>query len=125
MKFEHGNTAHLGRKKRGVSGRRRTIDLLDRMLTMDGNQDKFMQSIQKKFTEDPLKFWKTYVMPVLPSLSKNPKQEEQFSIMTDEERLQEITTLFNGVRKRVAAPPAEDEQEVGTSDWESTSDTGV
>ena len=62
-KFQIGNTFGGGR---GVSGRRKTLDELDKMLSKEGNVKKFAHALQEGFDKDPLKFWKTYVLPVLP-----------------------------------------------------------
>lgn len=107
-KFQIGNT--LG-KGRGVSGRRKTLDVMDKMLSLDGNQEKFRKDLQDEFNKGPLKFWKRYVMPVLPPMTKDPRLEEELAY-TDEERLREITAIFNIARKRVVKQAAEDDSEV-------------
>lgn len=107
-KFQIGNT--LG-KGRGVSGRRKTLDVMDKMLALAGNQEKFRKSLQEAFNKNPLIFWKKYVMPVLPPMTKDPKLEEELAY-TDEERLREITAIFNTARKRVIKQAVEDDSGV-------------
>lgn len=107
-KFAAGNT--LG-KGRGVSGRRKTLDIMDKMLSLSKNEKKFGEALQEKFDTDPVKFWKVYVMPVLPSLARDPELEEKLAY-TNEERLREIAALFNGARKRLAKQAPEDDSVV-------------
>ena len=107
-KFQMGNT--LG-KGRGVSGRRKCLDTLDKMLAKEGNQDKYMAALQEGFNKDPLKFVHKFVVPVMPLFARDPKLEEELAY-TDEERLREIVTLFNRARKRVVKQSAEDDSGV-------------
>ncbi len=104
-RFKPGNTLGVGR---GVSGRRKTLDIMDKMLSMEGNQKKLMIRFQEIFDKDPAKFWKTFALPVLPPMTKNPELEEELAY-TDEERLREITTIFNGARKRQTKQTVEDD----------------
>ncbi len=113
-RFQPGNT--LG-KGRGVSGRRKTLDIMDKMLSMAGNQKKLMDDFQKLFDKSPAKFWKTFALPVLPPMTKDPRLEEDLAY-TDEERLREITTLFNGARKRQVKQAVEDDSEVESGGFE-------
>ena len=62
---------------------------MDKMLALSGNQEKFRKDLQDEFNKGPLKFRKKYVMPVLPSLARDPELEEKLAY-TNEERLQEI-----------------------------------
>ena len=107
-KFAIGNKPPANRKTRGVSGRRKTLDLMDKMLAKADNQTIFEEALQEAFEKNPVKFWKTYVMPVLPSLAKDPELEEKLAY-TDEKRLSEITTIFNIARKRLAGQAAKDD----------------
>jgi len=114
------NTDHLfktGNKLggiRGVSGRRKTLDVLDTMLSKQGNLTKFQDALQAKFDDDPVYFWKVYVMPVLPQNATNPKEEEDYSMMTNDERLQRLDAIFNGVRKRISKSDSNGSVKVGT-----------
>ena len=50
--FNIGNTLGRGR---GVSGRRKTLDELDKMLSKEGDVKKLAHAIQKEFNKDPVK----------------------------------------------------------------------
>ncbi len=117
-KFAIGNKPPADRKTRGVCGRRKAIDVMDVMLSKAGNQKKLLDDFQRIFDLGPASFFKKYAMPVLPPLTKNPKQEEEFAQMTDEERLQGITAILGGVRKRIARQVAEDDSQVESSGFE-------
>ncbi len=108
-KFATGNKPPANRKTRGVSGRRKTLDSLDMLMAKAGNQEKYLNACQVAFDCDPLKFVHKYVVPLMPLFAKNPKLEEELAQMTDEERLQGITTILGAVRKRVARQVAEDD----------------
>lgn len=105
-KFQIGNT--LG-KGRGVSGRRKCLDTLDKMLAMEGNQNKYMEALQEGFNKDPLKFVHKYVVPVMPLFARDPKFEEILAQMTDEERLQGIDAILAAVRKRITGQVVKDD----------------
>ena len=113
-KFQIGNT--LG-KGRGVSGRRKTLDTLDKMLAKEGNQVKFMIACQEAFDKNPLTFVHKYVTPVMPLFAKDPKHEEKMAY-TDEERLQQIDAILGRARKRIAGQVAENDSEVESSSIE-------
>ncbi len=50
-KFKIGNTLGRGR---GVSGRRKTLDELDKTLSKEGNVKRFADAIQKEFNKRTL-----------------------------------------------------------------------
>ncbi len=113
-KFAAGNT--LG-KGRGVSGRRKTLDIMDKMLSLAGNQEKLRDDWQKIFDEGPAKFWLKYAKDVLPPMTKDPKGEEE-KAYTDEERLREFDAILAGARKRINRQAVEDDSEVESSSIE-------
>lgn len=108
-KFAIGNKPPADRKTRGVCGRRKTLDTLDKLMAKEGNQEKYMAACQVSFDEDPLKFVHKYVVPLMPLFAKNPKLEEELSQMTDAERLQGIDEILTAVRKRIAGQVAKDD----------------
>ncbi len=61
--FKPGNPGGPGR---GLGGRTKTLNALDKMLSKAGNMKKFEQALQDRFNEDPLEFWHKYVLPVIP-----------------------------------------------------------
>ena len=113
-KFAIGN--NLG-KGRGVSGRRKCLDTLDKMLAKEGNQKKYMTALQEGFDKNPLTFVHKYVVPVLPLFAKDPKLEEKLAY-TDEERLREIDAILVAARKRIAGQVADNDSEVESSSVE-------
>ena len=94
-----------------MSGRRKTLDIMDKMLSLAGNQTKLMERFQELFDKDPAKFWKTFALPVLPPMTKDPRHEEEMAY-TDEERYSEIIALCNSIRKRVPRQTAKDDANV-------------
>jgi len=57
-----------GRKPR--CGRTRALAVLDHLLSMQHNQAKLHEELQKKFDSDAVGFFKTFVMPLLPKETK-------------------------------------------------------
>lgn len=84
--FKPGNPGGPGR---GLSGRRKTLDVLDNLLSKAGNQKKLEKAFQEAFDKDPLTFWKTYVMPVLPK-EIELEAETRYQFKGHEETRQEV-----------------------------------
>ena len=81
--FQKGNAGGPGRPSGSLSGRGKLLGVLDQMLAEAGNLELFRQKIREKFNEDPLAFFKTYVMPLLPKdinleLSGGIKRTEEY-----------------------------------------------
>ena len=51
---------------RGLCGRSKAIRTLDAMLAVEGNQLKLKAALQAAFDKNPLKFFRTIIMPLLP-----------------------------------------------------------
>ena len=107
-KFAMGNKPSPNRKTRGVGGRRETINIMDKMLALAGNQEKLRKDWQRIFDEAPAKFWLKYAKDILPPMTKDPKHEEGMAY-TDEERSRLLTEALNIVRRRVHRQVAEDD----------------
>lgn len=59
-----GNPA--GRPVGIVSGRAKTLALLDELLSAPGNQARLQDSLQDYFEKSPVRFFRQIVMPLLP-----------------------------------------------------------
>ena len=68
-KFLPGNCASPGRPPGIKSGRGQALDVLDRLLTEEGNKEKLRNALQELFDISPGLFFKDYVMPLLPKES--------------------------------------------------------
>jgi len=71
MLFEAGQTGNpRGRPKGTCGGRVQALAELDRMLARSSNKRLLSEVLQKEFRADPLKFFKTVIIPLLPRESK-------------------------------------------------------
>ena len=71
MLFEAGQTGNpRGRPKGTCGGRVQALAELDRILARSSNNRLLSEVLQKEFRADPLKFFKTVIMPLLPRESK-------------------------------------------------------
>ena len=59
-----------GRPKGSYTGRIQALMELDRILARSSNKRLLSEVLQKEFRADPLKFFKTVIMPLLPRESK-------------------------------------------------------
>ncbi len=59
-----------GRPKGAVGGRARALTELDRMLGQKDNAKLLADKLEEEFRADPVRFFKTVVMPLLPKESK-------------------------------------------------------
>ena len=71
MLFEAGQTGNpRGRPKGTCGGRVQALAELDRILARSSNNRLLSEVLQKEFRADPLKFFKTVIIPLLPRESK-------------------------------------------------------
>ena len=71
MLFEAGQTGNpRGRPKGTCGGRVQALAELDRILARSSNNRLLSEVLQKEFRADPLKFFKTVILPLLPRESK-------------------------------------------------------
>lgn len=59
-----------GRPKGALGGRARALAGLDKMLAQRKNVDVLVKALEEEFRADPVRFFKTVVMPLLPKESK-------------------------------------------------------
>ena len=71
MKYSHGKTGNQrGRPKGSCSGRMKALSALDGILAQDGSKRTLAQALKDEFTANPVKFFKDFVMPLLPKEAK-------------------------------------------------------
>jgi len=63
--FRPGNTLG-GRRKGSVGGRVRALMVLDAMLNEEGNLEHLRAAPQANFSKDPIRFFCSFIMPLLP-----------------------------------------------------------
>ena len=69
--FASGKSGNpTGRPKGAVGGRARALVELDKMLGQKENAELLAEKLEADFREDPVRFFKTVVMPLLPKESK-------------------------------------------------------
>ena len=68
-KFIPGNGAAPG-LGRGASGRTKALRILDAMMAKDENQERLGKALQASFEKNPVKFFRTFVVPLLPKESR-------------------------------------------------------
>ncbi len=69
--FEAGKSGNpRGRPKGSYGGRIQALAVLDRLLAKSGNRKLLAVALQKEFKEDPSRFFKSVIMPLLPKESK-------------------------------------------------------
>lgn len=66
MTFELGCQPGPGRPKGSLAGRAQAILTLDTMLARAGNQQKLDAALQEYFDENPIRFFKQLIMPLIP-----------------------------------------------------------
>jgi len=77
MSFEAGKSGNpVGRPKGSYGGRIQALAALDRMLGKKRNQAVLSKALEDEFVKDPVRFFKTVVMPLLPRESKLKLDEE-------------------------------------------------
>ena len=71
MQFESGQSGNpVGRPKGSYGGRIMALASLDRLLAKKKNQKALMDALEKDLMKDPVYFFKTVVMPLLPREAK-------------------------------------------------------
>ena len=71
MSFEPGVSGNpVGRPKGSYGGRIKALAALDRMLGKKRNESKLVKALEVEFGKDPVRFFKTIIMPLLPKESK-------------------------------------------------------
>lgn len=71
MQFEPGQTGNpIGRPKGSYGGRIMALASLDRLLAKKKNQKALIDALEKDLLKDPVYFFKTVVMPLLPREAK-------------------------------------------------------
>ena len=71
MSFEAGESGNpVGRPKGSYGGRIQALASLDRMLGKKRNQVVLTKALEEDFLKNPVRFFKTVVMPLLPRESK-------------------------------------------------------
>lgn len=71
MQFQPGKSGNPGGRRKGsVGGRSLALAVLDGMLVKSRNRTALERALQKEFSENPLRFFKTIVMPLLPKEAK-------------------------------------------------------
>ena len=71
MPFVPGKSGNpRGRGKGSVSGRTATVAAMDRMLKRAKNMEMFEDEMEAEFRKDVMKFFKDYIMPLLPKEAK-------------------------------------------------------
>ena len=82
-RFAPGNRPPNGNKKGRLGGRAQALQTLDRMLAQERNQENLANALQAHFDADPIRFFKTLIMPLLPQdLKIHTTAETGFSWMT-------------------------------------------
>ena len=69
-----GNPA--GRPKGAVGGRSLALATLDKMLARASNRAMLEKALEKNFRDDPVKFFRTMVMPLMPKEAKGPVEHD-------------------------------------------------
>ena len=71
MTFQAGQSGNpRGRPKGTCGGRARALVILDKMLGKKRSEAALMKALEQEFEKDPVRFFKTIVMPLLPKESK-------------------------------------------------------
>jgi hypothetical protein len=71
MKYQAGQSGNLGGRPKGsVGGRVLALSSLDKLLAKRKNQRALIAALEKDMQRDPVRFFKTVIMPLLPKESK-------------------------------------------------------
>ena len=69
--FQPGQSGNpRGRKKGSCGGRAQALASLDRILAKSKNKAKLEKALEKELSDNPLRFFKNIIMPLLPKESK-------------------------------------------------------
>ena len=71
MQFQPGQSGNPhGRRKGSCGGRIQALALLDRILAKSKNKAMLEKELEREFASNPVRFFKTLVMPLMPKESK-------------------------------------------------------
>jgi len=71
-RFGPGNVANPNGRPRGSQGgRAKALTLLDQIIGEEENLQRLEQALRENFLADPFRFFKTIIMPLLPSEATN------------------------------------------------------
>ncbi len=71
MKFERGHSGNpVGRPKGCCGGRIQALAGLDKLLSRKKNQKALIDALEKDLQQDPVRFFKFVIMPLLPREAK-------------------------------------------------------
>jgi hypothetical protein len=71
MKYQAGNSGNpAGRPKGSYGGRIMALASLDKLLARRKNQSAIIRALEKDLQANPVRFFKTVIMPLLPRESK-------------------------------------------------------
>ena len=71
MQFEAGESGNPGGRPKGsYGGRIQALAGLDRLLARKKNQKALIEALEADLQQDPVRFFKTVIMPLLPKESK-------------------------------------------------------
>ena len=97
--FENGKSGNpRGRPKGSYGGRIQALASLDKLLARKANQKALIQALEADLRADPVRFFKTVIMPLLPRESR---------LAFDHEGVIEWRSLLGGEVSRGGAEDAE------------------
>ena len=71
MKYQAGQSGNLGGRPKGsFGGRMLALASLDKLLARKKNQKALILALEKEFHANPVRFFRTVIMPLLPKESK-------------------------------------------------------
>jgi len=71
MKYQAGQSGNVGGRPKGsVGGRTLALASLDKMLTRRKNQRALILALEKELQGNPVRFFRTVIMPLLPREAK-------------------------------------------------------
>ena len=83
------------RHKHSLNGRQKAIGALDRVLSDEKNQEFMRLALEKELYNDPVKFFKTIIMPLHVEPEVLPAEEE-FATLTPDQQVAEMMRLTLG-----------------------------
>ena len=96
MRFEAGQSGNpKGGPKGSYGGRIQALACLDKLMASKKKQRALIAALDKEFTKDPVRFFRTFIMPLLPKESK---------LAIDNDGIVEWKSLLEAFPKPDAAP---------------------